>query len=154
MDIAIQQAFVREGFGESLQSLTPGSMAVWGKMNAQQMVEHVTGFFRVSTNQLHFPLVTPEADLPKFKAFLLSDKMFRENTKAPVLPEEPLPTRLPDLPSAVAELQQAILHFFHFFEQDPLQTTQHPVFGDLNYEEWIRLHYKHVMHHARQFSLI
>lgn len=29
-----------------------------------------------------------------------------------------------------------------------------PVLGDLNFEEWIMLHYKHVMHHAKQFGLI
>ena len=63
-------------------------------MNAQQMVEHVAGFFKVSTNQLKFPLVTPEEHFQSLKNFLLSDKEFRENTKAPVLPEEPLPVSI------------------------------------------------------------
>lgn len=147
-------AFIREEFITLLDHLSPDAVAVWGKMNAQQMVEHVTGFFMVSTDQLHFPLVTPEEHLPKFKEFLLSDKQFRENTKAPVLPEEPLPTRQPDLASAVQQLRNTIEAFFGYFEADPARTTAHPVFGWLNFEEWVLLHYKHVTHHARQFGLL
>lgn len=147
-------AFIREEFITLLDRLSPDTEAVWGKMNAQQMVEHVTGFFMVSTNQLHFPLVTPEEHLPKFKEFLLSDKQFRENTKAPVLPEEPLPTRQPDLASAVQQLRNTIEAFFGYFEAYPARTTAHPVFGWLNFEEWVLLHYKHVTHHARQFGLL
>jgi len=37
---------------------------------------------------------------------------------------------------------------------DKLKTTLHPVFGELNFEEWILLHYKHVTHHLKQFGLI
>ncbi|WP_267626843.1 DUF1569 domain-containing protein, partial [Gordonia sputi] len=103
---------------------------------------------------IHFPLVTPEEHLPKYKEFLLSDKQFRENTKAPVLPEEPLPVREPDLNTAKARLKEAIENFFSFYERYPDKKITHPVFGPLNFEEWILLHYKHVTHHARQFSLM
>lgn len=147
-------AFIREGFLSLLTSLTPESDKLWGKMNAQQMVEHVTGFFMVSTDQLHFPLVTPEEQLPKFREFLRSDKQFRENTKAPVLPEEPLPVRTSDLQSAIEALKKSIDYFFLYFSADPSKKTAHPVFGWLNFEEWILLHYKHVTHHARQFGLL
>ncbi|TXH28993.1 MAG: DUF1569 domain-containing protein, partial [Cyclobacteriaceae bacterium] len=36
----------------------------------------------------------------------------------------------------------------------PAKKTTHPVFGALNFDEWILLHYKHVTHHSRQFGLI
>ncbi len=137
-----------------LKNLAPDSKMKWGKMNAQQMVEHVSGFFRVSTNKLHFPLVTPEEHLPKFKEFLRSDKEFRENTKAPVLPEEPLPVQFASFEDAVNDLEKEIADFLHQFKKDPALTTQHPVFGDLNFEEWVLLHYKHVVHHTKQFGLI
>jgi len=147
-------AFLREGFISLLAHLSPDAEVVWGKMNAQQMVEHVTGFFMVSTDQIHFPLVTPEEHLPKMKDFLRSDKQFRENTKAPVLPDEPQPIRTADLASAIEQLQKTIEYFFTYFATDPDKKTLHPVFGWLNFEEWILLHYKHVTHHARQFGLL
>lgn len=146
--------FIREGFLSLVNGLSPDKQALWGKMNSQQMVEHVSGFFLVSIDKLQFPLVTPEEHLPKFKEFLLSDKQFRENTKAPVLPEEPLPVREPNLASAIQQLRATIDSFFAYFNDDPNKKTMHPVFGWLNFEEWILLHYKHVTHHARQFGLL
>ena len=146
--------FIKNDFIKKLNSLTPGSVSKWGKMNAQQMVEHVSGFFKVSTKQLQFPLVTPEEHLPKFKAFLLSDKEFRENTKAPVLPEEPLPVVSNSLQEAVEDLKNQINLFVEKFSSGEIVSSRHPVFGDLNFDEWVLLHYKHVTHHARQFGLI
>ena len=136
-----------------LRTLPSETGMKWGKMNAQQMVEHISGFFRISTNKLHFPLVTPEDQLPKFKAFLYSDKEFRENTRAPVLPEEPLPVQYANYEDAVNDLEKEISDFFHQFSEEPGLTTQHPVFGDLNFDEWVLLHYKHVVHHLKQFGL-
>ncbi|MBC7890433.1 MAG: DUF1569 domain-containing protein [Ferruginibacter sp.] len=136
-----------------LKTLPADTVMKWGKMNAQQMVEHISGFFRVSTNKLHFPLVTPPEQLPKFKEFLRSDKAFRENTKAPVLPEEPLPVQFASFEDAVNDLEKEIKDFLRLFTDDPGLTTQHPVFGELDFEEWVLLHYKHVVHHTRQFGL-
>lgn len=147
-------SFIRTIFPESISHLSADTEPLWGKMNVQQMIEHVTGFFKVSTDQLHFPMVTPEEHLPKYKEFLLSDKQFRENTKAPVLPEEPLPVAEPDLNTAKSQLKDAIENFFAFYELYPDKKIPHPVFGPLNFEEWILLHYKHVTHHARQFGLL
>ena len=146
--------FIRITFPLLVTKLDPDTQANWGKMNVQQMVEHVTGFFMVSTNQIQFPLVTPEEHLPKFKEFLLSDKQFRENTAAPVLPSEPMPVREKDLATAIQKMSASIETFFDFFKEDPAQKTLHPVFGLLNFEEWILLHFKHVSHHARQFGLL
>ncbi len=154
--ITDKETFIRDRLVPMLEVLNGETKGKWGKMNAQQMVEHLSDFFRVSSNRLHLPLVTPEEHLPKYKAFLLSDKAFRENTKAPVevIGEDPLPLRHASMQEAAAELQTSINEFFNYFTADPMQVTTHPVFGPLNYEEWILLHYKHVTHHARQFYLL
>lgn len=146
--------FIKNKFVPLIKGLQGNKTGKWGKMNGQQMVEHVTGFFKVSTNQIHFPLVTPVEYLSKAKAFLLSDKEFRENTKAPVLPEEPLPLQFATMDEAVADLEKEINFFIDKFEKESGLITQHPVFGDLNFEEWVLLHYKHVIHHSKQFGLI
>jgi oxepin-CoA hydrolase/3-oxo-5,6-dehydrosuberyl-CoA semialdehyde dehydrogenase len=146
--------FISIGIVPLLRNLSEDAIMKWGKMNAQQMVEHLSGFFRVSTNKLHFPLVTPEDQLPAFKAFLRSEKEFRENTKAPVLPEEPFPVQFANFKDAVNDLEKEIGDFVTLFSNDTTLTTQHPVFGDLNFDDWVLLHHKHVVHHLKQFGLI
>lgn len=137
-----------------LKSLKAADPGLWGNMNAWQMVEHLSDFFRLSSGAIQMPLVTPGDQLPRFRAFLHSEKPFRENTKAPVLPEEPLPLRTASLQQALEELEEAIARFFRVFEENPGHTTTHPVFGVLNETDWIQLHHKHVTHHLRQFGLL
>ena len=139
-----------------LQKMNTDTKRNWGKMNAQQMLEHLSDFFDVSAGKLIFPLVTPEEHLPKYKEFLQSDKEFRENTKAPVsvLGEEPIALRQPSLQAAKESLEKSVEDFVLYFKTDSQKKTMHPVFGLLNFEEWVSLHYKHVRHHLRQFSLI
>jgi hypothetical protein len=148
--------FITKEYILLLKDLQPGIMGKWGKMNSQQMVEHVTAFFYVSSEKIKFNLVTPGEHLPKFKEFLLSDKQFRENTKAPVsvIGEEPLPLRYATMEESLENLSASIAAFENYFKDDPGKKTLHPVFGELNFEEWILLHYKHVTHHLRQFGLM
>lgn len=146
-------SFLSTLFVPLLNNLQADAVGKWGKMSGQQMVEHVAGFFRVSTGKIVFPLVTPVEHLPKFKEFLYSEKEFRENTKAPMLPEDPLPVRFATMQKAVADLDAAVKGFINKFSIDEHLLVMHPVFGDLNFEEWILLHYKHVTHHLKQFGL-
>lgn len=139
-----------------LVNLKADDDGVWGKMNGQQMVEHVAAFFQVSTGKLQFPLITPAEQLPKYKAFLLSDKTFRENTKAPVevVPEDPLPIHHASQKEAIEALEKEINYFVKFFKENPTVKTLHPSFGELDFEEWVILHHKHITHHLKQFGLL
>lgn len=150
-----QQTFITRDLFSHLKNIGPATKALWGKMNAQQMVEHLDAFFQISIGKIHFSLVTPEEHLPKFKAFLLSEKQFRENTKAPdtVLGEEPLPLQYGSFDEAVARLHETVEAFPVFFKNNPGKNTTHPVFGPLDFDEWVMLHYKHVTHHLRQFGI-
>ncbi len=146
--------FIRQTLFDLLGNLQPQRMNLWGKMNAQQMVEHLTLFFDVSSGKIVYPLLTDPENLPKFKAFLYSDKAFRENTKAPetLLPEEPMPVSTENLDTAINNLKKSVEAFFYFMENAGKSTT-HPGFGELNFEEWMLLHTKHVQHHLRQFGI-
>ena len=146
--------FIQTGFSQLVSTLDGDTIGKWGKMNAQQMVEHVADFFKVSTNKIKMPFVSSPEHLEKLRTFLYSDKEFRENTKAPVLPDEPFPVRSASMKESVDELKNEIADFILLFEKEKGLITQHPVFGDLNFEEWVMLHYKHVMHHAKQFGLL
>jgi oxepin-CoA hydrolase/3-oxo-5,6-dehydrosuberyl-CoA semialdehyde dehydrogenase len=148
--------FLREEMFLLLEKLKAENKQVWGKMNAHQMLEHLADFFDVSTEKISFDMVTPAEHLPKYREFLYSDKEFRENTKAPatVLGEEPLPLRKPSFEAAKDYLKKSVEEFISFFQADKEKKTVHPVFGPLNFEEWVLLHYKHVRHHLRQFGLL
>lgn len=149
-----KKSFLKNDLISLLGNLKGDEKGKWGKMNAQQMAEHVSNFFKVSTQQIHFPLTTPAEHLPKYKEFLLSDKEFRENTKAPVLPEDPLPLQFSTMQEAMDDIKKSVDDFFAFFKNDPSKTTLHPAFGELNFDEWVQLHHKHVTHHLKQFGLI
>lgn len=146
--------FIKTDFSELASTLQPNDMGKWGLMNAQQMIEHVADFFKVSYEKIKFDLVTPEAMLPKYKEFLLSDNEFKENTKAPVLPEKPFDVRHTSIEASVEELKTDINNFFAFFENSNQKLSLHPVFGNLSFDEWVQLHFKHTLHHAKQFGLI
>lgn len=148
-------AFIKNDLFSLLNALPADTNANWGKMNAQQMVEHLAAFFNVSTEKIKFDLVTPEEHLPKYKEFLLSDKQFRENTKAPVnvIGEEPLPLQYQSYKEALEKLHEAVEHFETYFKNASGKKTIHPVFGPLNFDEWVLLHNKHITHHLKQFGM-
>ena len=155
MDIQRLQ-FVTKDCLPLFKSIKADAIGAWGVMNGQQMVEHVIAFFAVSVGKIKFDLVTPLEHLPKYREFLLSDKDFRENTKAPtsVIGEEVLPLRYANIEGALEKLEESISAFENYFKENASKTTLHPVFGELNFEEWVLLHYKHVRHHLRQFRLL
>jgi Protein of unknown function (DUF1569) len=148
--------FITREYLPLLKNLPGNTAGKWGKMNAQQMVEHIAAFFYVSAGKIKFDLVTPIEHLPKYREFLFSDKEFRENTKAPVsvIGEEALPMRYATMNEALENLSKSITAFENYFKDDVEKKTLHPVFGELNFEEWVLLHYKHVAHHLRQFGVM
>ena len=148
--------FITKNCTALFKDLPAATIGSWGKMNAQQTVEHLAAFFNVSAGKIKFDLVTPVEHLPKYKEFLLSDKEFRENTKAPasVIGEEALPLQNATMNEALEKLGESIAAFENYFKDDADQRSLHPVFGELNFEEWVLLHYKHVTHHAKQFGLL
>lgn len=148
--------FIQHKVMKKLNSLSPTAIGKWGKMNGQQMVEHLSLIFSASSGKIIAALATPEEYLPKAKEFLWSDKAFRENTKAPsdLVPEEPVPLKHATMPLALQELQDELDYFFKYFDDNPGIKTMHPAFGELNFEEWIQGHYKHTMHHLKQFELL
>jgi hypothetical protein len=146
--------FVTTEFSALLQNLKPDTIPAWGQMNAQQMVEHVSDFMRISSGRTKVEVLTPEDKLPAFKNFLNSDKQFRPDTKNPLNTGAPLAVRKENMQAAISELQDEIKNFVETFEKNPQLKTAHPAFGYCDFEEWIKLHYKHLSHHARQFGLM
>jgi hypothetical protein len=136
------------------KKLTADKKAKWGVMNAQQMVEHFSETLRYANGKTILPLFTQPEHLPKLRAFMLSEKLFRENTKNPMLGEIPAATKKASLEDAVAELEIEVNDFFGAFAPDENLVTQNPIFGELTFEQNAHLLHKHALHHLRQFGIV
>jgi hypothetical protein len=148
-----KENFVRTKLIYLLQRLNPNTSPRWGKMNVQQMIEHFIDVTMVASGKIKLPIVTPADKLGRFRDFMMSEKPFKENTKSPVLGEEPAPLKKHTKEAAIGKLQEEIIYFFEAFEKNPALITTHPVFGELNFEENIQIMHKHALHHLRQFGI-
>lgn len=146
-------AFIRNKFIPLLLSIPADKNPSWGKMNAIQMIEHMSYAFRQANGKDVYEIVTPEENLPRMHAFMMSDKPFRENTPNQLLPDEPATPKHETITAATEELKKEIAHFFEVFGAQPDKKITNPFFGVLGYEEWVQLLYKHCWHHLRQFGI-
>ena len=150
-----KENFLRTKLVRYLQQLDPATPPRWGKMNVQQMIEHFGGdAVRNANGRVKIDtIVTPPENLQRMREFLMSDKPFKENTKNPLLGEEPGPLRYKTAQGAIGALQQELIYFFEAFEKDHNFITRNPFFGDLSFEQSVQLLYKHALHHLRQFGV-
>ena len=150
-----KENFLRTKLVSYLQRLDPGTPARWGRMNVQQMIEHYAGdAVRNANGRLKMDtIMTPPENLQRMREFMMSDKPFKENTKNPLMGEEPAPLRYKTVQGAIGALQQELIYFFEAFENNPELITRNPFFGDLSFEQNVQLLYKHALHHLRQFGV-
>jgi hypothetical protein len=151
MDKAI---FLKEQLVPSLAAIAPDVKPHWGKMNVQQMTEHMgREAFRLASGKATHALVTPDEHVPKMQEFLRSDKPFRENTVNVLMAGEPVPLIYPDMKTALVSLQQEIDDFFEVYQNEPGKIVLNPFFGPLDFELQVRLLHKHAVHHLKQFGV-
>lgn len=149
-----KEQFLRSEYIPLIKQLDPNAERKWGKMNVHQMIEHMSYAVRMSNGKdLYAGILTQEEKLPRFQTFIMSDTPFKENTKNILLPEEPLEVRFENIQDSINELENELNDFFKKFESDKYQTIRNPFFGDLNFEQWVALLYKHCWHHLNQFGV-
>ena len=150
-----KENFLRTRLIRHLQQLDPATSPRWGKMSVQQMIEHYTvDGVKIANGSVDIKeIVTPEQRLRPMREFLMSDKPFKENTKNPLLSEEPMPLVHNTTQAAISDLQTELILFFQLFSSNPQQTTRNPLFGDLDFEQNVQLLFKHAIHHLRQFGV-
>ncbi len=147
-------SFLKNDFISLLKQISSDTLPAWGKMGLQQMVEHFSDAVKVASGKIAIiELFTSEENLPKMRAFLMSDKPFKENTLNPLIPEIPAPVRNKTIGHAFVELEKEMDTFFAVFQKNNQQLTRNPFFGDLTFEQNVQLLYKHALHHLRQFGL-
>jgi len=150
-----KENFLRTRLVAYMQRLNPATKPHWGKMNVQQMIEHYAGdAVRNASGRLKIDtIMTPPENLERMREFMMSNKPFKENTKNPLMGEEPAPHRYKTVQGAIGALQQELIYFFEAFDRNPELVTRNPFFGDLNFEQNVQLLFKHALHHLRQFGI-
>jgi hypothetical protein len=154
MDLNQKADFLQHEYLQLLHTLDPQTSRQWGKMNVQQMIEHMSDSVRIANGRELHTCITPVENIAKMQAFILSDKPFRENTPNALMASEPQPVRHTTLDAAIDELRQELQAFEAAFQDQPERSITNPFFGDLNYELWLSLLYKHALHHLRQFGVL
>lgn len=146
--------FLRHEYAEKLKTLKPDAERKWGKMNVQQMVEHMAEYIAMASGKIKTEkIVTPDEHLEGYRRFLSTEKEFKENTPNVLMPETPAAVKHNSLDDAIAELKQEVDHLFKAFEDDSKKKVLNPIFGELDYEMTVQLLYKHAWHHLRQFGI-
>ena len=147
-------SFLTITFPDLVRVADPNTKPLWGKMNLQQMVEHMSESVRIANGKVSFPLMTPEERLPAMLAFVRSEKEFKPNTKNALMGEEPEPLRNKNMNDALDEYLAEIQAMKNHFENKSGAVLLNPFFGELNFEDWIQLLHKHEVHHLNQFGLL
>jgi len=146
--------FLKTQLVATIANIDANTKPLWGKMNLQQMVEHMSrDAFKVASGKTSFPLMSPLEHIPKLQDFIRSDKPFRENTVNRLMAADPLPLVHTKMDAALIELQGEIDYFFNVYDKQPELKVLNPIFGDLDFELQIQLLHKHSVHHLRQFGV-
>ena len=134
-----------------VEALRPDAAALWGRMNARQMLCHLTDSFRVALGEV--PVVARWTPLCLYPVrWLFVHTLPIPKGKVPTTPEFQR-TEPAEWEKDVAEWSAALDRFVkRAREKDPRWGT-HPAFGDLGTEEWGRLAARHFDHHLTQFGV-
>jgi len=151
-DSVLRDTFLRTFFFGALDPLEPGERARWGRMSAQEMVEHLVWAFECSTGEVRVTCPTPEDQLLRMRRFLYSNRPTPLEFMNPALRDGLPPLRYGSLTEARGALQAAVDRFLHHARTRPESVHTHPIFGPIDAEGWSRTHFKHCAHHLLQFG--
>ncbi len=134
--------------------LKTDTIPVWGSMTSQHMLEHMLLPLEIAQGKLVVEVITPAEKVEKTKLlFLMSEAPLKRGFPAPFLKEGLQDLKYSNLEEAGLALKNEIDSFIKYWNENPESKFNHPVFGPLNKEEWIRFQTKHFTHHFTQFGI-
>jgi oxepin-CoA hydrolase/3-oxo-5,6-dehydrosuberyl-CoA semialdehyde dehydrogenase len=136
-----------------LSRLTVDQKPLWGKMTPQHMVEHLYKTIQASINEINLNVFSEERKIPVLKKLFFSERPLPKEFMNPAIGPDLLKLEFEDMITAIKELENVLIRYVRFFEQNPSTKTAHPVFGYLTKDEWDIFHKKHFKHHLSQFGL-
>jgi len=140
---------------DNLKSLDAHQSPNWGIMTPQHMVEHLIGSWLISNGKFQVSLKIPKEKVAERRLFLFGDDEFKLALQSPMnKPGELNKLRKASLSEAIETLKLEINIFFDFHNENPNSNFTHPVFEELNKDEWLLFQTKHVKHHLKQFGIV
>lgn len=138
------------GIVERLQSAKAEDQGLWGVMNAPEMLCHLRGAFRIAMGEI--PAAPVEVPLPR--AVLKSTALWgpipwRKNFRTVPALKRGTPTM--QVGSFETDRAEVLADMERFRRPDQLR-VDHPMFGAMSFEDWMRWGYLHTDHHLRQFG--
>jgi hypothetical protein len=138
----------RKELRDRVRRLAPSATPRWGRMNAFQMMVHITDQLRMSLGELNVGQLRSIARYAPLKQLLIYWLPWPKG--APTMPE--LIARAPG--EWTGEVDAFLAALERFGARDPRQPWgEHPLFGPLSSRAWGALGYHHVDHHFRQFGI-
>lgn len=147
----------RRNIQKLLNGLTENTKPNWGKMTAQQMLEHLETTILYSMGEPEAEkCFTPEEHLEKYQDSLYNHRKMPKDFPAPFLPEGgTLPVmKFKNLEQAKEKFLENLQKYQIYYRENPEAEHMHFVFGKLNKEMMELMHRKHFTHHFEQFNLI
>ena len=143
----------KEKLSSLLSKLSPDTLLLWGRLKAQNMIEHlIEAVEHTNGKRTAILKVTDEEAAREKKSKVTPEFEIPPNVRGP-LPDNSGYKRFSDLPTAINELKKEIEAFKLSFDAKD-KTATHGAFGPMNYEEWLLWHGKHFGHHFKQFGIL
>ena len=135
-----------------VERLSPESRAIWGKMNANQMMCHLTDQMRLATNEKDVPATSNPVSRTLGKWMVLYVIPVPKNVRtSPKVDQTIDGTKPTDFESD----RKTLLGFIEKMSNlpDDFPWGSHFRFGAMNKKQWCAFTYKHADHHLRQFGV-
>ncbi|MGK0414617.1 MAG: hydroxymethylglutaryl-CoA reductase, partial [Polaribacter sp.] len=137
-----------------LSSLDKNSKPIFGSMNAQQMIEHLSAVTKIANGNWNVDVYVSDEKTARRKPFLNTENELQTGFKASFLSDESTALKCSSIHLAIEDLIKQLELFLKVFTADENRTIVHPFFGELDFEEWTKFQVKHFTHHFKQFDLI
>lgn len=132
--------------------LTKETQPLFGKMNGQQVIEHLSLIMQISNGNLTADYFVSDEKSSRRKPFLDTESELEIGFKASILSNEPNKEKFDTIEAAIKDLVAQIREFESHYKKNT--TENHPFFGELDYDYWCKFHRKHFTHHFKQFNLL
>jgi hypothetical protein len=135
---------------DRLQRVSPDDKALWGRMNAHQMICHLCDSAMVALGERHASPATGffQRTLLKWIALGTSLRWMKDFPTRPEIDQLQGGTSPRDFTADQARLLALTRRIY----DTQIGGVSHPIFGPLTQAQWHRWLYRHSDHHLRQFG--
>jgi hypothetical protein len=131
-----------------INSLTPESKPLWGKMTVDQMLRHCTSAANVAFGTQDLKVNFLMRFLGKSMKTKIFNSAFKKNSPTA---KEFIFTDSKDFNQSKLELIECVTLFNQGHQI--IKVLDHPFWGKMTYEDWDKLIWNHLDHHLKQFGV-